>query len=193
MTEEKLKIPGGRQLHGEISVQGAKNSSLPILAAAVLCRGQTEIYNCPKLSDCDAACRILSSLGCGCKREGNVVCVNSSAVCTSDISEKLMREMRSSIIFMGALLGILFTRDPQWKSVRSSALLCTIAFSAVLMILIPSHLSIPEDERYLGTDARILTYEKDHGLQNYAEGMARRIDDLYEISYLEETLTEDNR
>ena len=95
-------------------------------------------------------------------------------------------------LFMGALLGILFTRDPQWKSVRSSALLCTIAFSAVLMILIPSHLSIPEDERYLGTDARILTYEKDHGLQNYAEGMARRIDDLYEISYLEETLTEDN-
>ncbi len=94
-------------------------------------------------------------------------------------------------LFMGALLGILFTRDPQWQSVRRSALLCTIAFSAVLVFLIPSHLSIPEEERYLKTDARILVYEKDHGLQNYAEGMAERIDDLYEISYLEETLRED--
>ena len=90
-VQRRLIIKGGRRIEGELSVQGAKNSSLPILAAAVLCRGQTEIYNCPKLSDCDAACRILSSLGCGCKREGNVVCVNSSAVCTSDISEKLMR------------------------------------------------------------------------------------------------------
>lgn len=104
-VQRRLIIKGGRRIEGELSVQGAKNSALPILAAAVLCKGQSEICNCPRLSDCDAACRILSSLGCSCKREGSAVCVNASAVCTSDISEKLMREMRSSIIFMGALLG----------------------------------------------------------------------------------------
>ncbi|MBO6230366.1 MAG: UDP-N-acetylglucosamine 1-carboxyvinyltransferase [Ruminiclostridium sp.] len=106
MSEQRrLIIRGGRRIEGEIAVQGAKNSALPLLAAAVLCRGETELYNCPKLSDCDAACRILSALGCSCKREGSVVCIDASALRTSEISEKLMREMRSSIIFMGALLG----------------------------------------------------------------------------------------
>lgn len=106
MSEQRrLIIKGGRRIEGELAVQGAKNSALPLLAAAVLCKGQTELYNCPRLSDCDAACRILSALGCSCKREGNVVCIDSSALRTSEISEKLMREMRSSIIFMGALIG----------------------------------------------------------------------------------------
>ncbi|MBQ9382946.1 MAG: UDP-N-acetylglucosamine 1-carboxyvinyltransferase [Ruminiclostridium sp.] len=101
----KLLIRGGRRIEGEIAVQGAKNSALPILAACTLCKGRCEIYNCPRLSDCDAACRILTSLGCACKREGNAVSVNSSAITSGEVSEKLMREMRSSIIFMGALLG----------------------------------------------------------------------------------------
>ncbi|MCR4779728.1 MAG: UDP-N-acetylglucosamine 1-carboxyvinyltransferase [Ruminiclostridium sp.] len=104
-VQRRLIIKGGRRIEGEIAVQGAKNSALPLLAAAVLCKGQTELHNCPELSDCGAACRILSSLGCTCRREGRVVCVNSSAVSGSVISERLMREMRSSIIFMGALLG----------------------------------------------------------------------------------------
>ncbi len=106
MSEQRrLIIKGGLRIEGEIAVQGAKNSALPLLAATVLCRGQTELYNCPRLSDCDAACRILSALGCTCRREGNVVCVDASALGSSEVSEKLMREMRSSIIFMGALLG----------------------------------------------------------------------------------------
>lgn len=104
-VQRRLIIKGGRRIEGEIAVQGAKNSALPLLAAAVLCKGQTELHNCPELSDCAAACRILSSLGCSCRREGRVVCINSSAVSGSAISERLMREMRSSIIFMGALLG----------------------------------------------------------------------------------------
>ncbi len=104
-VQRRLIIKGGRRIEGEIAVQGAKNSALPLLAAAVLCKGQTEFHNCPELSDCGAACRILSSLGCSCRREGKVVCINSSAVSSSSISERLMREMRSSIIFMGALLG----------------------------------------------------------------------------------------
>lgn len=104
-ASHRLIIKGGRRIEGEIAVQGAKNSALPLLAAAVLCKGNTELHNCPRLSDCDAACRILSALGCNCRREGSCVCINASAPVTSEISERLMREMRSSIIFMGALLG----------------------------------------------------------------------------------------
>ena len=45
---ERLMITGGSPLRGEIKVHGAKNSSLPLLAAAVLCRGETVLHNCPE-------------------------------------------------------------------------------------------------------------------------------------------------
>ncbi len=104
-ARQRLVIQGGKRLEGEIPVQGAKNSALPILAAAVLTGSETTLYNCPQLTDCDAALRILASLGCGCRREGGCVTVNSSALTAVSVSNALMREMRSSIIFMGALLG----------------------------------------------------------------------------------------
>lgn len=96
-----LVIEGGRRLEGEIKVQGAKNSSLPVLAAAYLCGGESVIHNCPALSDCYAACRILSSLGCRCKREGSTVIVDSGGTEGFSVSESLMSKMRSSIVFLG--------------------------------------------------------------------------------------------
>ena len=103
--KQAVSVRGGKQLEGEIRVQGAKNSALPILAAAVLCRTQVTLYNCPRLTDCDAAMRILTTLGCSCKREGNCVTINPSVISRVDIPAALMREMRSSVIFSGALLG----------------------------------------------------------------------------------------
>ena len=67
---ERLMITGQVPLRGEVEVHGAKNSSLPLLAAAVLCRGQTVLHNCPDLSDVSAACEILSYLGCRVERRG---------------------------------------------------------------------------------------------------------------------------
>lgn len=104
-ARQRLVVQGGKRLEGEISVQGAKNSALPILAATVLVGGETTLYNCPRLTDCDATLRILSTLGCGCRREGGCVTVNAAALTGTSISNALMREMRSSIIFLGALLG----------------------------------------------------------------------------------------
>ena len=104
-ARQRLVVQGGKRLEGEIPVQGAKNSALPILAATVLIGGETTLYNCPRLTDCDATLRILSTLGCGCRREGGCVTVNASALTGTSISNSLMREMRSSIIFLGALLG----------------------------------------------------------------------------------------
>lgn len=102
---QRLIVNGGRALSGELKVQGAKNSALPILAATVLGRGESVIHNCPQLTDVDAACRILGHLGCRCARSGDTVCVDASAVTTGEIPESLMRLMRSSIIFLGAVLG----------------------------------------------------------------------------------------
>lgn len=104
-VRQTITIRGGKRLEGEISVQGAKNSALPILAAAVLCKSEVTLYNCPRLTDCDAAMRILTAIGCSCKREGNAVTVNPSVISGTDIPSGLMREMRSSVIFSGALLG----------------------------------------------------------------------------------------
>lgn len=106
MTEQqKIIIRGGRRLEGEIAVQGAKNSALPILASTVLCKDECVIHNCPRLTDCDAACRILECFGCKCRREGGTVTVNTRSVTNTDIPASLMREMRSSIIFLGPAIA----------------------------------------------------------------------------------------
>ncbi len=100
---EKLMITGGLPLVGELPVQGAKNSSLPLLAAAVLVKGKTVLHNCPDLTDVDAACKILNYLGCQTRREGSSVEVDASQVSRYDVPDNLMREMRSSIVFLGAI------------------------------------------------------------------------------------------
>lgn len=101
----KLIISGGARISGEITVQGAKNSVLPILAATVLCDGISTIHNCPKLSDVNAAIKILRHLGCKCEFKNNTVTVDTKKLKCSHIPDELMREMRSSVMFLGAILG----------------------------------------------------------------------------------------
>lgn len=102
---ERIIINGGNKLFGEVDVQGSKNSSLPILAATVLVKGVSVIHNCPDLSDVNAAISILRHLGCLVKRENNTLIVDSSAITCYNIPNCLMREMRSSIVFLGSVLG----------------------------------------------------------------------------------------
>ena len=102
---EKLKIHGGRTLEGSIRVQGAKNSVLPILAGSILVQGESLLQNCPDLKDVDAAISILRHLGCTVSRQGRDVYIDSSTLIRCDIPDDLMREMRSSVIFLGAILG----------------------------------------------------------------------------------------
>ncbi len=102
---QRLVIEGEKRISGEIEVQGAKNSALPLLAACVLVDGEVELHNCPKLSDVFAACRILTCLGCKCKSQENAVSVKAQDVAKSFVPDDLMREMRSSIVFLGAILG----------------------------------------------------------------------------------------
>ncbi len=101
----KLVIDGGRRLDGEIYVQGAKNAVLPILAATVLNGGINVIHNCPKLRDVEKTKAVLLGLGCGVVSNDDVIIVDSSTITDCLINENLMRQMRSSIIFLGAIIA----------------------------------------------------------------------------------------
>jgi len=101
----ELLVTGGNRLNGVINLQGAKNSALPILSASLLCGTPCVIHNCPKISDVDVSVRILESLGCKCKIQDNSVCVDATSADGCLISDSLMCEMRSSVIFLGAMLA----------------------------------------------------------------------------------------
>lgn len=99
-------IEGGRPLNGEITLQGSKNSALPILAATLINKGVCVIENCPDIKDVETATEILRSLGCSVKKEKNTITVDSSKCRRYIIKEELMCKMRSSIMFLGGLLAI---------------------------------------------------------------------------------------
>ena len=101
----KIYINGGKTLKGEITAHGAKNSVLPILAATLLCGGISVIHNCPRISDVDVSLKILNHLGCRCTQENNTICIDASNIINNDIPDNLMREMRSSVVFLGAIAG----------------------------------------------------------------------------------------
>ena len=99
----KLVIEGEHRLNGAVHIHGAKNSALPILAATFLAGESCEIENCPLLSDVHAAIKILEHLGCRVERDGHTVCINASQAQGYEVPDTLMREMRSSIVFLGAI------------------------------------------------------------------------------------------
>lgn len=101
----RLIINGGRRLCGSVSVHGSKNSVLPILAATILNCGVSEIHNCPRISDVAAAIDILKCIGCKVSFEGDTLLVDSKDAKNSRIPDSLMLKMRSSVIFMGAVLS----------------------------------------------------------------------------------------
>ena len=102
---DKYIINGGKELGGRIRVHGAKNAVLPIMAATLLADDVCHIYDCPDLSDVRHTINILKTLGCSATLSDGVLVVDSSSSDKWEIPEELMREMRSSIIFLGALAG----------------------------------------------------------------------------------------
>ena len=100
-----ILVEGGYPLEGTVSVQGAKNSVLPMLAASVLCRGTCRMERCPHLTDVEAAADIIRHLGGRVCWQGEDLVVNAEALTGQDIPEELMGRMRSSVIFLGAMLA----------------------------------------------------------------------------------------
>ena len=85
---DKFIIEGPGRLSGELWVHGAKNSTLPLLAATLLCRTQAVLHNCPALSDVDTALRILQNLGCTVSREGHSLTVDAEVLSDDEIPRK---------------------------------------------------------------------------------------------------------
>ena len=86
-----LSIEGGAPLHGELTIQGSKNSVLPVLAATILARDVCRIENCPRLRDVDASVAILRHLGCRVRRDGTALEVDTAPMARCDIPDELMR------------------------------------------------------------------------------------------------------
>ncbi|MCW3491232.1 UDP-N-acetylglucosamine 1-carboxyvinyltransferase [Dethiobacter alkaliphilus] len=104
---EKYLIRGGNRLEGNVRIGGAKNSVLPILAAVLLNNSSEEtiLTNVPRINDVVKMVEILVSLGAEINWSGSDMAISTKNVHSYMVDEKLMREMRSTVFLMGALLG----------------------------------------------------------------------------------------
>ena len=100
-----IEVVGGEQLKGELKIQGSKNAALPILAATILIKGISVIRNCPKILDVYHMINILEELGCKTTWDGNTLIVDTSCITATTVSEDFVSRMRSSILFLGSLIG----------------------------------------------------------------------------------------
>ncbi len=98
-------VNGGKRLEGACFVQGAKNAALPILAASVVYPLETELLNVPQLSDVEVSLDILRCLGCTAVQRESRVYIDSRSLGSDTIPRSMMESMRSSVLFMGALLA----------------------------------------------------------------------------------------
>jgi UDP-N-acetylglucosamine 1-carboxyvinyltransferase len=100
-----LLVSGGAPLEGTVFIHGAKNSVLPILSACALCGGECVLRNCPDIDDVKSALQILRELGCRVRRSGGTLYIDPSGASGWEVSAEMAGKMRSSVIFLGALLA----------------------------------------------------------------------------------------
>lgn len=102
---ECIEIQGGRPLYGTVKLQGSKNAVLPMLAGCILHPGISRLEHCPRIRDVQDSILLLEALGCRVWWEGSCLAVDASQIRTWKIPEEIGARMRSSILFLGALLG----------------------------------------------------------------------------------------
>lgn len=100
-----IRIEGGYKLSGEIKVDGAKNSAVALIPAAILCGDKATLKNVPNISDIEALSDILTLLGVKVNRGKNSIDIDSTNMCNESISCEYSSKLRASYYFMGALLG----------------------------------------------------------------------------------------
>ena len=102
---DKIRITGGKPLQGTISIQGSKNSALPMMAASLLHRGVSVLKGCPAIADVYCMEDILRSLGALTWWEKNTLYLDCSRADGTEVSGNSTGKMRSSVILLGALLA----------------------------------------------------------------------------------------
>ena len=101
----QYRICGQSRIAGDLCIGGAKNAVLPILAAVCLNESESEIYNCPSIADTHVSLDILKAIGCKLDYHDTKLRVRPPAELAHNIPQESVCKMRSSILFMGALLG----------------------------------------------------------------------------------------
>ncbi len=102
---DKLLIQGGKPLHGELQVSGAKNAALPILCAALLAPDTLRLSNVPQLNDIATTKKLLVHIGIKLQRDGDQVTLDASDITHLDAPYELVKTMRASILVLGPLLA----------------------------------------------------------------------------------------
>ena len=104
---EKIKIIGGKQLKGEVRISGAKNAVLKLMAAALLAKGETKIYNVPELTDVVIMLNVIEQLGIKTKydKQEKSITIDAENITNVRASYELVSRMRASFIILGALVG----------------------------------------------------------------------------------------
>lgn len=102
---DKLLIQGGKRLHGDITISGAKNAALPILCAGLLTAGDVELSNVPHLHDVRTMLKLLGQTGLNVQQDDHRVTLNGSAIDKLEAPYELVKTMRASILVLGPLLA----------------------------------------------------------------------------------------
>ena len=102
---KSILITGGKELHGEVAISGAKNAALPIIAAGLLCAGEHRIANVPALVDVTTLGKILRNMGAAFELKDHAVVVDSSNLTSPEAPYDLVRTMRASVLVLGPLVA----------------------------------------------------------------------------------------
>src|SRR5512133_472216 len=103
---DKLLIRGGRQLHGEVRISGAKNAALPELCAALLTDQPVVLTNVPKLQDVATMLTLIRNMGVQVERDSEgTVRINASRLSSPEAPYELVKTMRASVLALGPLLA----------------------------------------------------------------------------------------
>ena len=102
---DEIIIKGGRVLKGEVTVGGAKNAALPILAASLLAAGRFTFHNVPILKDIDSIKELLANMGASVETDGHSVHIDTANLNCFEAPYEQVRKMRASILVLGPLLS----------------------------------------------------------------------------------------
>ncbi|MCP4644845.1 MAG: UDP-N-acetylglucosamine 1-carboxyvinyltransferase [bacterium] len=102
---DKILVRGGRPLKGSVQIRGAKNSTLPLMAASILAESPCTLHNIPCLHDTFAMDKILASLGMTIDFTGRYMTLDGTTIASQTASYELVRKMRASFFVLGPLLG----------------------------------------------------------------------------------------
>ena len=103
---DKLEITGGIPLDGEVSISGAKNAALPILAATLLADGPVTLGNVPHLNDVTTTVRLLRRMGVEITlHDGRTIEIDARNASRFVAPYDLVKTMRASILVLGPLVG----------------------------------------------------------------------------------------